>query len=129
MAELIARKVRVKCDIRGCRNIKDVYSVSNSKEAGNTPKICAVCASKIMDAINIAKTTEIPVAEVKKSDSLFFGACGEGESTVELTKSGIEEPEDSNADLICQYCGKVCASSVGLASHERACKKKLEGGE
>jgi hypothetical protein len=34
--------------------------------------------------------------------------------------------EDGNAEgeLKCKYCGKVCASKLGLGSHERSCKAK-----
>lgn len=29
-------------------------------------------------------------------------------------------------ELKCQYCGKVCKNALGLASHEKTCKAKIE---
>jgi len=37
---------------------------------------------------------------------------------------------ESDEELACQYCGKVCKSALGLSSHERNCPSNPnKGGE
>lgn len=44
------KKIKRQCMVRGCKN-KDTYSVSCSKELGNSIHICKECAEGIMEAI------------------------------------------------------------------------------
>ena len=56
------RKVKRKCSIRGCKNT-DCFSVSKSRESGNSVIICASCAKEI----------DLALEEVKKKPGFFVG--------------------------------------------------------
>lgn len=49
--EMKVKKVKRKCDVRGCRNT-DCYSISYCSESGSTIIICAGCIAKANELIN-----------------------------------------------------------------------------
>lgn len=80
MRPVNARKVRIKCSVRGCPNVKEVFAFSRSAEAGNTPVICLSCAKEIGAlAEKLLKEQEAPkveeaVAAVPKEEDPAAGA-------------------------------------------------------
>ena len=63
--EMIAKKVKRKCDVRRCRNT-DCYSISYCSESGATVIICADCIAKANELINLKKEAVKP--SVKKTE-------------------------------------------------------------
>lgn len=47
---MYAKKVRRKCGVRGCRNT-DSYSISYTREAGNTVIICPQCLKQALELV------------------------------------------------------------------------------
>lgn len=69
---IYARRVKRKCDIRGCRNL-DCYAISKSREAGNTVIICKECLEGGLDAIEkIGKESPAKKKVTSGPPPLFF---------------------------------------------------------
>ena len=76
------------------------FTVVEGREAPNTEPV----------EVDVEVETEVENPEEPEKDT-------EGES---------EEPNETESEelqLVCQYCGKVCGSPIGLKAHERACEK------
>lgn len=54
------KKFRKKCDVRGCKNVSDVFIISRRSEISNTVAICKYC---LQDAL---KSIDGYVEEIKK---------------------------------------------------------------
>ena len=64
--------------------------------------------------------TEIYIGECKNEDVEI--STFSDEKAVEITSDDVKV-EETAEEFICEYCGKVCASALGLAAHKRHCKK------
>ena len=106
------KKIKRKCMVRGCRNT-DTFSISNTREMGNTVIICPGCISAALAAIEGYAPTEKAVLPCEPPP-LFYNTSASDE------KSVVDDGK-----FICEYCKKECASSSGLKSHMRACEKKV----
>ena len=57
---MYVKKFRKKCDVRGCKNVSDVFIISRRSETGNSVAICKEC---LQDAI---RSIDGYVEEIKK---------------------------------------------------------------
>lgn len=126
--EMIAKKAKRKCMVRGCKNI-DTYACSLTRESGNTPIICSECAAKFSAAIKKAKAEEAksPAKTISGPPPLFYFSPEQTKKDKAKTKENTPpDNDDPNNDekFICQYCGFECKNKLGLSSHERSCKQK-----
>ena len=131
--ELHIKKAQHKCGVRGCRNTVGVYAISRTREAGHTILMCMECAEMAAEAIikfRESYTEPKPIVYV----SPFFNA-GVADITEEpdiVVTNEVDMVEELGGDtkptddsLNCQYCNRECGSRVGLSSHERHCKEKI----
>ena len=51
---MYVKKIRRKCNVRGCKNV-DSYTISLNSELGNSVIICKSCLEKALAAINEAQ--------------------------------------------------------------------------
>ena len=107
------KKAKRKCMVRGCRNTTDVYAVTCTREVGHTVIICAECAEKLYPSIEKFKAEYKEPEHREPKPSPFFNAGDKAENT------------ETGTEFKCQYCDKVISSKIGLMSHEKACKNKI----
>jgi hypothetical protein len=146
---MYVKRLRRKCGVRGCRNI-DTFSISLSREAGNTVNICASCLGKAFGAID-----DVPEAVDRRTlrteaPALFFNSriapveepaeetpaeeavavteeVIDNEEAVDVeepVEEAVEEPElpdeDDELVYVCPYCDLVCKTEQGLQRHIEA---------
>lgn len=69
---MYARKVRRKCDVRGCRNI-DCFAISKSREPGNSIIICKSCLGEGIEAVEkVGSEPVVKKAIASEPPPLFF---------------------------------------------------------
>ena len=49
---MFVKRFKKKCDVRGCKNIADVFLISKRREMGNTIAICKECLKEAQSAID-----------------------------------------------------------------------------
>lgn len=148
---MFVRKVKRKCNVRGCRNT-DCFSISHTREAGNSVIICKDCLSSALiatDEIDPKTKSNIPEIKNTTAPSLFFNAEAlgfvstddvtepyaeaeeqtEDETDVEAEErtedeTDVENENDSFTDevFMCPTCAKTFDSLKGLQTHRRYCK-------
>ena len=99
---------RKRCDMSRCRN----FAVMDfSRCGGQVGKfdLCQDCIDEIAKyATKATPAQEVKTPEVKAEAYPCDSNC-------------YPEPD---AKYICRYCGRECASQIGLSSHERHCKDR-----
>ena len=137
---MYVRKVKRICGVRGCRNTQS-YSVSLSREAGNSIIICQECAKKVFEAL---KDEPAPVATALSKNepaALFYHPEIENvaeEETEAAAPAEIAAPEEENENVaeeldeeldpeatayICPNCKKGFKTERGLKQHMKSCIK------
>ena len=140
------KRLKRKCGVRGCRNT-DTYSISLTREAGNSIIMCRDCLEKAIDAIDNVK--EEPETRVSYSEAppLFFNSVrpeDEPEASVQDdvqdeqipaddnppdsesdTSGGSDTPPSESSEFVCPHCGQVCKSELGLQRHIEAKHKDV----
>ena len=134
--------------MRGCKNT-DCFAISRNREVGNTVIICKSCLSEALGdigEIGPEAKSNIPDRVKTAAPVLFFNAQATGRAAEATGKEAelsscaalcAPEAEAGNNEAgrgtdesyICEHCGKECASSIGLISHMKACKKKEGEGD
>lgn len=133
--------------MRGCKNT-DCFAISRNREVGNTVIICKSCLSEALGdigEIGPEAKSNIPNRVKTAAPVLFFNAQATGrtaEATSKeaelISRTAFHVPEAADNDeagrgmdeiFVCEHCGKECASSIGLISHMKACKKKEGEGD
>ena len=140
---MYVKKLRRKCGVRGCKNI-DTYSVSLSREAGNTVIICKSCLGKALGAIDDVVEDKSARVSHTEAPALFFNsrlASGApAEAVEEVIDDEVEVVEEASAEaveeapveaveeapveaqpegFVCPHCGQVCKSEQGMQAHIR----------
>lgn len=85
------RKVKRKCSVRGCKNTQ-AYSVSKTREAGNSIIMCKQCMDEAAKAAQ--NFAEPPKTVMKSPPDLFFENTANSEETAtssEQTDTKAEE--------------------------------------
>ena len=70
------RRVKRKCMVRSCKNT-DCFSISRTREAGNTVIACKNCLAEAIEAIDTLpedQKTNVPDAIHTQAPPLFFNA-------------------------------------------------------
>lgn len=78
------RRVKRKCTVRGCKNT-DCFSISRTREAGNTVIACKNCLAEAIDAIDTLpaeQKTNIPKEIHTQAPPLFFNADAQEKQVV-----------------------------------------------
>lgn len=138
---MYVRRVKRKCGVRGCTSTES-YSISHSSEAGNTIIICKSCLGKALNAID--EEPHEPQSRVAHEDAPSLSLhkpkrkAAVAEAPVKAVETpavevevpaeaetGTEEgtattPAEAPTEFVCQYCGQVCKSELGLRSHINA---------
>ena len=70
---MYVKKVRRKCGVRGCKNI-DTYTLSLSRESGNSVIICKSCLGKALGAIDEAVEEKSTLVSHTEAPALFFNS-------------------------------------------------------
>lgn len=148
---MFVRKVKRKCSVRGCKNT-DCYSISHTREAGNTIIACKNCLDGALKAIGELKPdakSNIPVAENSNIPPLFYhdavktspdaeevtsdhaenddAEMGTSSASVDIKETVTEEVAETVEETVtegvkCPKCGKEFGSENGLKAHLRYCK-------
>ena len=100
------RKIKRKCMMRGCKNTES-YSLSLTREMGNSVILCAECAKKAYETIN---EYEKPKEEVKK---LKTEPKNLEENNEDLEENN-ENLEENTLKYICPNCSREFSSQRGL---------------
>ena len=108
---MYVKKLRRKCGVRGCRNI-DTYSISLSREAGNTVIMCKSCIGKALGAIDDIEEGKPRIVPHTEAPALFFNR--------RTALAAVEEPTEEAEGFVCPHCGQVCKSELGLQAHIKA---------
>ena len=132
---MYVKKVRRKCGVRGCKNI-DTYTLSLSRESGNSVIICKSCLGKALGAIDEAVEEKSTLVSHTEAPALFFNskieselASGDEEELKKLVNEVAEdsrpaEPEPAEEDdelvYVCPYCDLICKTEQGLQRHIEA---------
>ena len=99
---ITAKKVKRKCNVRGCRNTAS-YSISHYREGGNTVIICKDCLKEALNVIEGPKNKELEMME----------------------NGNPEMPADDKASkpdgLICPKCGRVYKNGPAYKKHMEQC--------
>jgi hypothetical protein len=62
---MFVKKFKKKCDVRGCKNITDVFVISKRREMGNTIAICRECMKDALKSTEGYVEPPKPTREVK----------------------------------------------------------------
>lgn len=65
---MFVKKFKRKCDVRGCKNIANVYLISKRREMGNTIAICRDC---MQEALALTENYTEPAKAIKEERPLF----------------------------------------------------------
>lgn len=125
---MFVRKVKRKCNVRGCRRT-DCYAISRTREAGNSVIICKGClddASGAITAMAPDAGSNIPPIESKAAPALFFNLAALGIDVSVDSDGDFDRADDidggvSSDDYVCDICGKSFTSIRGLNAHRRHC--------
>jgi hypothetical protein len=83
---MYVKKVKRKCSVRGCRNTHNVFSISKTKEMGNSIIMCVDCMQDAISSTNGYKEPE----KVKSEQKPLFP---HPELTVTVPSVAENEPE------------------------------------
>ena len=75
------KKIRHICDVRGCKNT-DTFTVSRTREMGNSIIICADCAKELLAAIGEYDPKKAEQQKQAKPPKLFFNEATKKPKTV-----------------------------------------------
>lgn len=67
---MYARKLRRRCDVRGCKETV-TYSLSRTRENGNTPIMCEKCLKEALEAVRQCKTEPAPRKQATAPPPIF----------------------------------------------------------
>lgn len=115
---MYAKRLKRKCMVRGCKNT-DTYSISHTRESGNSVIICIDC---LTGAIKSAKKAEkAPKVDYvpSKPPQLFFGTAIAAPAPAPM-EDEIEEK------FICPKCGKEYSMKMHLTNHLKKCEGSTE---
>lgn len=128
---MYAKKLKRKCNIRGCK-CTDTFALSLSSEIGGSVIICKSCLAKALEAVE--KLPSEPAAKAPRSGppALFFHTAKnqptEAEKKPETPSADAVAQEEGSAEdtasFVCPVCAKVCKSELGLQKHVTAAHKE-----
>lgn len=129
------KKIKRKCMNRGCKNI-DTYAMSKTREMGNSIYMCRNCIEEAFNSVQAYTEPEKPITNKVKKPLFFNSFLSKGEPTAidiqpklneVIVHDGVNdlvaEVTPNKETFVCEYCGKECASKIGLISHQRNCSK------
>lgn len=135
--KMYVRRVKRKCNVRGCGNT-DSFAISRTREAGNSVIICKDCLTAALaatDEIEPDAKSNIPAMESATIPPLFFNAqaqgtepAAEGENTEPSASDEDEKLTETAAEtanhFVCSHCGRAFDSEKGLKAHARHCEQQ-----
>ena len=83
---MFVKRFKRKCDVRGCKNITDVYLISKRREMGNTIAMCREC---MKEALASTESYVEPIKVKKENRPLF----PHPELAVTISSVADKEPE------------------------------------
>ena len=88
---MFVKKIKRKCDVRGCKNIADVYLISKRRDMSNTVAMCRDCLKEALSS------TEgyVEVPKVKAEPKPLFP-----HPELEVTLSSVAEVEPEPVEVI-----------------------------
>ena len=88
---MFVKKIKRKCDVRGCKNIADVYLISKRRDMSNTVAMCRDCLKEAL------ASTEgyVEVPKVKAEPKPLFP-----HPELEVTLSSVAEVEPEPVEVI-----------------------------
>lgn len=133
------RRVKRKCNVRACK-CTNSFSISQTREAGNTVIICENCLRDALFAIgeiDPRAKSNIPKEDKTPPPALFFNTKALGitaESKADDAQINLETDDNESSEDVtkfaCPDCGKEFDSEKGLKTHMRHCQKQeSEGAE
>jgi hypothetical protein len=90
---MFVKKFKRKCDVRGCKNISDVFLISKRREMGNTIAICREC---MKEALSSTESYIEPVKVKKELKPLF----PHPELDVTLSSVAVDDEEPKPVEVI-----------------------------
>ena len=124
---MYARTVRRKCGVRGCKNTKS-FSISLTREAGNSVIICESCLKEGLNAVHEANdVTKSGIRPEKEAEipGLFFNDRANGTEDPKQSER-VEVAIKQESDFCCPNCEKRFDSERGLKIHMKSCEPKEE---
>ena len=76
------KKIKRKCGVRGCKNTES-YSISKSREMGNSIIVCKECLMEALNTIEEQKKPVEPIPEAKEEVNEPIHVTEEAETPVE----------------------------------------------
>lgn len=126
MGKMYVKRAKRKCGVRGCHNTVS-FSVSRTREIGNTVVICAECAKMVTEAIPEYEKTA-PKKQFLSAPPPLFGNVPKKE-TEEKKECNVMEPIERDGIFICPYCGKEYKTEKGAVTHMETCTEKEKDGD
>lgn len=91
--DMFVKKFKRKCDVRGCKNISDVFLISKRREMGNTIAICRDCMKEALSSTE----SYIEPTKVKKIQKPLFP---HPELAVTLSSVAVDDEEPKPVEVI-----------------------------
>ena len=88
---MFVKRFKRKCDVRGCKNITDVYLISKRREMGNTIAMCRDCMKEALASTE----NYVEAVKVKKEPKTLFP-----HPELEVTLSSVAEKEPEPQEVI-----------------------------
>ena len=142
---MYAKRVKRKCSVRGCKNT-DCFSISRTREMGNSVIICRSCLCEALNAVDSIKDAAKSGVDRdnKPNPPLFYNAQALGlaaqkgileqlaEEVTDPETETIEQPTEEvvteavddaeSLGFVCTKCGRKFDSQRGLTVHLKTCK-------
>lgn len=109
------KKIRHICNVRGCKNTA-AYTVSRTREMGNSIIICSDCAKEICKAINEYDPRQDKKKHVKEPPALFYPQ--------NIKKRLVSEEDEKVISFVCDQCKKEYKTEKGLEQHMKTHKEE-----
>lgn len=124
---IFAKRVRKKCEVRGCRNL-DSFAISKSREAGNSIIICKECLGGGLDAVKaLGDAPKVKKISAGGPPPLFFGDVLRGEKKEGRDSSATLKKTDG-VDALIKRVGVESAVMSGMTELEAAQSSEIKQG-
>ena len=113
------KRIRRKCGVRGCKNL-DTYTISLTRESGNTVIMCKSCLENALKAIEDPQPEKDFRVSYYDAPPLFFSSAKAAAPVEPTVEEAVEPTVEAPTEFVCPFCGQVCKSEIGLQSHIKA---------
>jgi hypothetical protein len=106
---MFVKKIKRKCDVRGCKNIADVYLISKRRDMSNTIAMCRDC---MKEALSATEGYTEPIKAKKEVKPLF--PHPELDVTISSVADVEPEPPEVIEEVAEEYAESVAEDTVTI---------------